>query len=98
MEIVWKEWTTVPDKNSFGHGVHFHDIRKPRDTSLIAWLEGYRWSHENSKVVTIWCIAPDTITTIDVLTEMKGVISKQLRNKKKLFGLISPRIEGIPNA
>jgi hypothetical protein len=98
MQIVWKEWTTVPNVNAFGHGVHFHDLRKPRDTSLVAWLEGYQWCHENPEVVTIWCIAPDTITTMDVLTAMKRAINKQVKDRKLPLGSISPHIAGYANA
>ncbi len=38
MKIVWKEWTTEP---GMGHGVHFHDLRRPRDRNLVAWLEDF---------------------------------------------------------
>ncbi len=41
MNIEWRVWTDMPNEFSFGHGVHFHDNRKPRETSLVAWIEGY---------------------------------------------------------
>lgn len=94
MKIVWKEWTTEP---RMGHGVHFHDLRRPRDRNLVAWLEDFYWLHENPEVVTILCIPPDTITTASMLTATKRTISKHVKKKELFIGSISRYIEAWPN-
>ena len=97
MRIIWNTWETTPDAWAFGHGVHFHDCRKPSDHSLVAWLEGYEWLHGNPKVVPVWCIAPDSITTEDVLTAMREAITTHLKKKKVPSERISPHIDAIMN-
>ena len=91
MQIVWKEWKTEP---RMGHGVHFHDLRRPRDMNLVAWLEDFYWLHGNPEVVTILCIPPDTITTVNMLTATKRIISKHVKKKKLIVGSFSRYIEG----
>ena len=94
MQIVWKEWTDEP---STGHGVQFHDRRRPHETNLIAWLEDFYWLRENPEVVTIWCIPPDTITSVKKLTAIKKTISKYVKNKELIIGSISRHIKAWPN-
>jgi hypothetical protein len=94
MKIVWKEWKTEP---CMGHGVHFHDRRRPRDRNLVAWLEDFYWLHENPEVVTILCIPPDIITTVSMLTATKRIISTYVKKKKLIIGSISRYIEAWPN-
>jgi hypothetical protein len=98
MKIVWKEWKITPDEHSFGHGVHFHDCRKPRNASLVAWLEGYKWLHARPKIVTIWCIVPDIITTVNVIEVMQRAIDMHVKNKTLPCGRIAPYIDAWPNA
>lgn len=98
MIIEWKTWTSVPDVGSFGHGIHFHDNKKPWDTSLVAWIEGYEWSHGNPKTIEIWCIAPDEVTTSRTLTAMKKTIEAYIKNKKSMFCNKRSRIKACPNA
>lgn len=98
MNICWREWTTIPSEKHFGHGVHYHDIRKQNRNSLVAWLEGYEWLHGNPGTVTVWCISPDGITTKDDLDEMKQRVESCIHKKDVPCGRITPYIEGHANA
>jgi len=97
MKIVWKEWIITPDQHDFGHGVHFHDCRRSREANLAAWLEGYEWLHERPKIVTVWCIPPDSITTVTEIQLMQGAIETYVKNKKLPCGRIAPHIDAWPN-
>ncbi|MFZ4441509.1 MAG: hypothetical protein ACOYOS_24120 [Syntrophales bacterium] len=97
MRIIWKEWAITPSVNDFGHGVHFHDCRRPADADLVAWLEGYKWLHAKPKIVTIWCIAPDDITTQDVIGEMQKAIEIHVKNNRLPCGRIATNIDAWPN-
>jgi hypothetical protein len=99
VNIIWKEWQTVPETWSFGHGVAFHDLNRPREASLIAWIKGYVWLHDNPETVEIFCIAADSITTVSILERMKEAIAEYVR-KKDIRGCetIAPYLEARPNA
>ena len=98
MNIEWKIWTSVPYELPFGHGVHFHDNFKQWDKSLVAWIEGYEWLHGNPETIQIWCIAPDEVTTPQILAAMKRSIKAKIKHKILLCGNITPRIKACPNA
>jgi len=98
VRITWSEWTVVPNPWSFGHGVHFHDRKKPRESDLVAFVDGYRWLHENPEEVVVHCIKPDEVTTKRTLDAMKRRIESLLLAKSVPCGIIARRIEAIPNA
>jgi len=97
MRIRWHEWTVVPDFHEFGHGVHFHDIEKNRDCSLVAFLDSYEWLHGNPPEVVINCIKPDAITTQKVLDAMKVKVEQLVRSKNIPADMITHRIRAIAN-
>jgi hypothetical protein len=98
MKIIWQEWTVVPDFHKFGHGIHFHDKRKERDASLVAFLDGYEWLHGNPPEVVIYCIKPDAITLPRVLNAMKAKVEELLPSKSIPDGMITRRIFAVYNA
>jgi len=98
MIIEWKTWTSVPDEWTLGNGVHFNDNLKPRETSLVAWIEGFEWHKGNPETVEIWCIAPDEVTTSRTITAMKKAIEAYVKEKKPLCSKITSRISACPNA
>jgi len=97
MKIVWYEWTVVPNPKRFGHGVHFHDKKRRVDNDLIAFVEGYRWLHENPEEIVIYCIKPDRETTVRTISAMKKRIESLLTAKKVPCGMITNRVKGIVN-
>ena len=98
MRIVWKEWDVAPYDCPFGHGLQFHDRRKPRGASVVAWLEGFEWYHADPETVVIWCIPPDAITTTSVLTSAKKAIEEIVQGRQIPAGDVTPRIRGWANA
>jgi len=98
MKLIWKQWQTIPSISSFGHGVHFHDMRKARQTSLVAWVQGYQWLHGNPEEVVIWVIPSDSVSTESFLSDMKEIVGSFIRHKKVPFGNIGRNLEAFPNA
>jgi len=98
MKIVWQEWSDVPDPSSFGHGVPFFDRERVRDHDLVGFVEGYTWLHENPDKVVVQCIKPDAVTTPRTLNAMKKKVESLLLAKKVPCGMITHRIEAVPNS
>ena len=98
MKIIWKQWEIAPDDHQFGHGILFFDTCKPRGNNLVAWVEGYEWLHRNPSAITAWQIAPDLITTNEILAEMRRAIEEHLMSKSVPKNMLTSRIEAWPNA
>ena len=82
--IQWHMWSHAPDNGfSLGHGVHYHDVRRPGDTDVVALIRGFAWQRKDWQgVVTGYYLQPDAITTPEIITELKQKIDA-LRGKGK---------------
>lgn len=107
VQIVWREWDTLPSCQEFGHGVHFHDLAiadedassaNKEDASLVAFVEGYAWLKEYPIEVVIHCIKPNPVTSPDVLCSMKQRIERLIKSRQLAHGQITPRISAWFNA
>lgn len=97
MNIIWKEWQITPEAGSLGHGIHFHDKKRNRESDLIAFVDGFHWLHELSCDVVIYCIKPDATTDTQTLGAMKNEIEQYVCSKNISPRMITRRIESIVN-
>ena len=99
-KILWQEWPAWPiDDSSFGHGIHYHDLRQRKTVDLVAFIDGFGWLDGTSSLVHGFHITPNKITTPKVVAAMKRRIETLVAEKKLIGdGLISRRICACANA
>jgi hypothetical protein len=98
--VVWEivKWPEMLTFDGGGHGVQFHDIKRPRRHAIVAFIEGFDWSRSKPVIVRGVHLEPNEITTEDLIEEMKAAILKGINDPNWHFvGPISRRIDGYAN-
>jgi len=98
VQIQWHVRSPSEIEDALGHGIHYHDKRRPRSQSMVAYIDGYDWLGSKCETVTGYHIPPDAITTPRVLAAMKKH-NQSLVAAQELIGCgdISRRIYCIAN-
>ncbi len=92
MKFIWRTWTESPSEDSLGHGILIYDRERDRSNQIIAFVEGYEWYHGLSETVLIHVMEPDTITTSEIIDELKQTLEGYLKPKYLPHGMLTSRI------
>ncbi len=72
-QIEWSMWSKAPGvSGSLGHGVHYHDMARDPDDTVVAFIRGFGWLR--GATIKGYYIRPDAITSSAVIAELKQKI------------------------
>ena len=82
MNIVWQIWSRETPQGALGHGIEFHDRRRPDDNTLIGFIDGFGWLHGTQENVRIYHIQPDGFSSESTIRAMKRYAKSIIASKR----------------